>query len=104
MLDLSNKSVDDIPAVLATLDRFNPDILPVLHKYIQTKEYNLEANIAALKIYQFNPETYDRNMTLTILLKSIMNLPGSDFHLCQCLMSEAQLQVRDNPSCMYVLN
>eukprot|EP01134_Creolimax_fragrantissima_P006429 CFRG6429T1 len=87
----TSKTVDDVPAILNTLDRFNPDVLPVLHQYINEKEYNLEANIATLKIYQFNPDLTNKDVIITILLKSIMHLPGPDFHLCQCLMSEELL-------------
>lgn len=49
--------------------------------------YDLEANLAVLKLYQFNPSAYDLGVTERILLKAITNLPHSDLVLCKCLLA-----------------
>lgn len=54
--------------------------------------YDLEANLAALKLYQFNPVMLKMDITYTILLKALTNLPHTDFTLCKCLLLPAQMQ------------
>lgn len=66
----------------------------------QTKEnsYDLEANLAVLKLYQFNPHLMNLDVTYLILLKALTNLPHTDFVLCKCLLLPAQMNddtVRD---------
>lgn len=72
--------------------RYNPDNLTTLEKYveIQSREnaYDLEANLAVLKLYQFNPHRFNMDITCQILLKALTNLPHTDFVLCKCLLSE----------------
>lgn len=36
--------------------------------------------------YQFNPGFFKPNITATILLKALTNLPHTDFTLCKCLI------------------
>lgn len=63
-----------------------------LEKYvdIQVSEnaYDLDANLAVLKLYQMNPQTFNKNVTCMILLKALTNLPHTDFVLCKCLLNE----------------
>jgi len=54
--------------------------------------YDLEANLAVLKLYQFNPHLLNLNITYTILLKALTNFPHTDFVLCKCLLLPAQTQ------------
>jgi len=72
--------------------RYNPDNLTTLEKYveIQSREnaYDLEANLAVLKLYQLNPPRFNMDITCQILLKALTNLPHTDFVLCKCLLSE----------------
>lgn len=72
--------------------RYNPDNLTTLEKYveIQSREnaYDLEANLAVLKLYQLNPHRFNMDITCQILLKALTNLPHTDFVLCKCLLSE----------------
>lgn len=60
---------------------------------MQSKEnlYDLEANLAVLKLYQFNPNSFNIDITCQILLKALTNLPHTDFILCKCLLYEKQL-------------
>lgn len=75
--------------------RYNPDNLPTLERYveIQSREnaYDLEANLAVLKLYQFNPHRFNIDITCQILLKALTNFPHTDFILCKCLLNEKQL-------------
>lgn len=58
---------------------------------MQSKEntYDLEANLAVLKLYQFNPEKFNADITCQILLKALTNFPHTDFTLCKCLLLES---------------
>lgn len=71
--------------------RYNPVNLPTLERYVEVQSqenaYDLEANIAVLKLYQFNQQ-YNIDITSQILLKALTNLPHTDFALCKCLLSE----------------
>ncbi|CAH0559988.1 unnamed protein product [Brassicogethes aeneus] len=85
-----------VATMLKGIERYNPDNLPTLERYveIQSREnaYDLEANLAVLKLYQFNAHSFNADICGQILLKALTNLPHTDFILCKCLMSERQLQ------------
>ncbi|XP_078000641.1 eukaryotic translation initiation factor 3 subunit K-like [Glandiceps talaboti] len=86
----------NVASLLKGIDRYNPENLGTLERYVelQTKEnaYDLEANLAVLKLYQFNPMYFQLNVTAQILLKALTNLPHTDFVLCKCLIGEAHQQ------------
>lgn len=75
--------------------RYNPEHLKTIQNYVEeqarTGEYDLEANLAVLKLYQFNPEKLDLDVTHTILLKALTNFPHTDFVLCKCLLLPTQM-------------
>jgi len=79
-------------------NRYNIEILPQLESYVrqqlEKQTYNLEANLALLKFYQFHPEKTQRFVIGHILCKALMNLPHYDFMLCMYLISE-KLHVED---------
>lgn len=54
--------------------------------------YDLDANLAVLKFYQFNPHQVNLEVTYLILLKAISNLPHSDFVLCKALLLPSMLK------------
>ncbi|CAG5122910.1 unnamed protein product [Candidula unifasciata] len=84
-----------VASLLKGIDRYNPENLPTLERYVdmQAKDntYDLEANLAVLKLYQFNPSLYQTGVTAMILLKALTNLPHSDFILCKCLIETHRL-------------
>uniref|UniRef100_A0A0B6Z0D1 Eukaryotic translation initiation factor 3 subunit K n=1 Tax=Arion vulgaris TaxID=1028688 RepID=A0A0B6Z0D1_9EUPU len=84
-----------VASLLMGIDRYNPENLQTLEMYVdmQTKDntYDLEANLAVLKLYQFNPNMYQTKVTGMILLKALTNLPHSDFILCKCLIETSRL-------------
>lgn len=75
--------------------RYNPENLPTLERYVELQSientYDLEANLAVLKLYQFNPATFNMHITCQILLKALTNLPHTDFILCKCLLTSKQV-------------
>lgn len=75
--------------------RYNPEHLKVIEEYVEeqakTNDYDLEANLAVLKLYQFNPHLLNLDVTYTILLKALTNFPHTDFVLCKCLLLPAQM-------------
>lgn len=81
-----------VAGMLKGIERYNPDHLATLEKYveIQSREnaYDLEANLAVLKLYQLNPHRFNMDITCQILLKALTNLPHTDFVLCKCLLNE----------------
>ncbi|XP_015117335.1 eukaryotic translation initiation factor 3 subunit K [Diachasma alloeum] len=86
----------NIAVMLRSIERYNPENLTTLEKYVelQAREnaYDLEANLALLKLYQLNPQRFDIHVTCQILLKALTNLPHTDFVLCKCLLSEKIMQ------------
>lgn len=54
-------------------------------------KYDLEANLAVLKYYQFYPAISNLEITYLILLKALTNFPHTDFTLCKCLLLPAQM-------------
>jgi len=83
---------ESVAVFLKGIDRYNPENLSTLERYVQMQAientYNLDANLAILKLYQFNPTLFKETVTCQILLKALMNLPQTDFTLCRCLISE----------------
>lgn len=75
--------------------RYNPKNMITLEQYVELQAlentYDLEANLALLKLYQFNPGTYKTKIACLILLKALTNLPHTDFVLCKCLLQQEQV-------------
>ncbi|XP_041269596.1 eukaryotic translation initiation factor 3 subunit K-like, partial [Onychostruthus taczanowskii] len=69
--------------------------LATLERYVETQAkenaYDLEANLAVLKLYQFNPAFFQTGVTAQILLKALTNLPHTDFTLCKCMIDQAHV-------------
>lgn len=76
--------------ILFYINRYNPNNLPELENYVeyQVREgaYNLEANLAVLKYYQFIPNRFNSDICVKILIKALTNMPKADFILCKCLI------------------
>ncbi|KAF2144815.1 uncharacterized protein K452DRAFT_285145 [Aplosporella prunicola CBS 121167] len=81
---------EHIDAILNGLDRYNPETTGVFQDYVmqqcENQTYDCYANLALLKLYQFNPHlTRDETIT-NILVKSLTVFPGADFSLCLSLL------------------
>ena len=81
---------------LKGIERYNPNNIPDIEHYIDVQVaengYDLEANLALLKLYQFNPTMLNLDYVCKVLLKSLSNLPHSDFLLCKSLLSLETLE------------
>jgi len=86
----------NVAALLSGIDRYNPENLPTLERYVEMQAeenvYDLEANLSVLKLYQFNPAYFQATVTGQILLKALTNLPHNDFTLCKCLIDSPKLE------------
>nr|CAD7409218.1 unnamed protein product [Timema cristinae]CAD7428902.1 unnamed protein product [Timema monikensis] len=95
-----------VATMLKGIERYNPDNLPTLQRYVETQSrenaYDLEANLAVLKLYQFDPQTYNVEITSQILLKALTNFPHTDFVLCKCLLNEKRLMESPIDHIMYL--
>jgi len=79
-------------AALLSKQRYNPEILPQLEAYVATQcegsTYDLDANLAVLKLYQFHPDSTNVAVVSKILLKALMKLPSTDYLTCSYLIPE----------------
>ncbi|KAG6813078.1 hypothetical protein H0H92_014137 [Tricholoma furcatifolium] len=87
-----------IENLVSGVDRYNPSNVSILEDYlyhqIRTGEYDCLANLAILKLYQFNPELYNADVVINILIKALAACPLPDFNLCMSLLDER----RENPN------
>jgi len=88
-------SSEQIATLLQGIERYNPENLKTLLPYVdqQVKEntYDITANLAVLKLYQFNPHLLESQqeylqVVSSILLKTLMTLPSGHFTLCKSLI------------------
>lgn len=87
---------EKVSQLLKGIDRYNPENLKTLEGYVHFQVYNnaydVDANLAVLKLYQFNPAYHQTTVTMQILLKALMMLPNADFIMCRCLIDDANQQ------------
>jgi len=98
----------EINSFLTSVERYNSNNLPKFERYVQLQisenAYDLEANLAILKLYQFFPNLYKPEIVCWILLKSLTNLPNTDFVLCRCLLGPGQLDDLNIARIAYLAN
>ncbi|XP_077578727.1 eukaryotic translation initiation factor 3 subunit K [Stigmatopora nigra] len=98
----------NVGKLLRGIDRYNPENLSTLERYVETQAienaYDLEANLAVLKLYQFNPAYFQTNVTSQILLKALTNLPHTDFTLCKCMIDQAHQEKQPIKQILYLGN
>ncbi|CAL3971758.1 hypothetical protein PZA11_005051 [Diplocarpon coronariae] len=81
---------EHIDAILNGLDRYNPETTAIFQEYVlqqcEGKFVDCFANLALLKLYQFNPHlTKDETIT-NILVKALTVFPSPDFSLALHLL------------------
>ncbi|CAD6581754.1 MAG: hypothetical protein TREMPRED_003078 [Tremellales sp. Tagirdzhanova-0007] len=84
---------DAISDLIHGVDRYNPTNLSEMEDYLSAQlragEHDLLANLAILKLYQFNPQLSNPDVIVNILLKSLSaTVHGPDFNLCLSLLRE----------------
>ncbi|KAG7006119.1 eukaryotic translation initiation factor 3 subunit K [Physcia stellaris] len=81
---------EHIDAILNGLDRYNPETTAVFQDYVtqqcEDRTYDCYANLALLKLYQFNPPLARDEPTTNILVKALTVFPSPDFSLCLHLL------------------
>ena len=97
-------------AALCATDRYNPSNVGILEDYlyhqIRSREYDCLANLAILKLfalyplcikavliflifrYQFNPDLYNPDVVVNILVKALASVPFPDFNLSVALLDD----------------
>jgi translation initiation factor 3 subunit K len=85
-------SPSDIEAILQDGGRYDPAILPLLEEHLKEQlrkgTYNLDANLAMMKLYLLFPEETKVECMAGILLKAVMAFPATDFALCMYQIPE----------------
>jgi len=81
-----------IEDLVSGVDRYNPSNVSILEDYlyhqIRSEEYDCLANLAILKLYQFNPDLYNPDVVINILIKALTASPLPDFNLCISLLDD----------------
>ncbi|KAF2122455.1 armadillo-type protein [Lophiotrema nucula] len=88
--DYAPERPEHIEQILNGLDRYNPETTSVFQDYVmqqcENQTYDCYANLALLKLYQFNPHL-NRDETITnILVKALTVFPNPDFSLAISLL------------------
>ncbi|KAL8708797.1 MAG: hypothetical protein Q9220_006358 [cf. Caloplaca sp. 1 TL-2023] len=88
--DYAPERPEHIDTILNGLDRYNPETTTVFQDYVtqqcEDRTYDCYANLALLKLYQFNPHLLRDETTTNILTKSLTVFPSPDFSLCLHLL------------------
>ncbi|KAG5463050.1 MAG: armadillo-type protein, partial [Olpidium bornovanus] len=81
-----------IEQLIEGVDRYNPDNCELLENYLQhqcaSREHDLMANLAILKLYQFNPELINITVISNILAKALTAIPQPDFGTCLFMLND----------------
>eukprot|EP00310_Coccolithus_braarudii_P016000 CAMPEP_0183359440 /NCGR_PEP_ID=MMETSP0164_2-20130417/52212_1 /TAXON_ID=221442 /ORGANISM="Coccolithus pelagicus ssp braarudi, Strain PLY182g" /LENGTH=221 /DNA_ID=CAMNT_0025533549 /DNA_START=25 /DNA_END=690 /DNA_ORIENTATION=+ len=86
-------SASPLPATLPPAERYNPSLVPTLEAHVRaqcdhTVAYDVDANLALLKLYQLNPHLCDVLITGKVLALALMQLPATDYLLATYLVPE----------------
>ncbi|KAL5042887.1 eukaryotic translation initiation factor 3 subunit K [Aspergillus fruticulosus] len=80
----------NIEAILSGLDRYNPETTTVFQDYVvqqcEDRTFDCYANLALLKLYQFNPHLLQPETVTNILVKALTVFPSPAFSLCLALL------------------
>ncbi|EEH17067.2 eukaryotic translation initiation factor 3 subunit K [Paracoccidioides brasiliensis Pb03] len=79
-----------IEAILNGLDRYNPETTTIFQDYVvqqcEDRTFDAYANLALLKLYQFNPHLLHTETTTNILAKALTVFPSPAFSLSLALL------------------
>ncbi|KAL3453434.1 COP9 signalosome [Aspergillus insuetus] len=80
----------NIDAILSGLDRYNPETTTVFQDYVvqqcEDRTFDCYANLALLKLYQFNPHLLQPETVTNVLVKALTVFPSPAFSLCLALL------------------
>ncbi|KAI9654715.1 MAG: hypothetical protein M1831_005302 [Alyxoria varia] len=93
--DDASERPEHIDTILNGLDRYNPETTTTFEQYVaqqaENQSYDCYANLALLKLYQFNPHLSREETVTTILVKTLTVFPSPDFALCLHLLPPSSL-------------
>ncbi|WVN88673.1 uncharacterized protein L203_103886 [Cryptococcus depauperatus CBS 7841] len=94
---------DFIHDLIHGVDRYNPTNLPFMEDYLAAQvkkgQYDLFANLAILKLYQFNPHYSNPDVIINVLVKALASsVSRPDFNLCLEMLREPFSIVQDSES------
>ncbi|KAJ5132682.1 Eukaryotic translation initiation factor 3 subunit K [Penicillium atrosanguineum] len=79
-----------IDVILNGLDRYNPETTTVFQDYVaqqcEDRTFDCYANLALLKLYQFNPHLLQADTVTNVLTKALTVFPSPAFSLCLALL------------------
>jgi translation initiation factor 3 subunit K len=83
---------EQVEQLMAGGGRYDVEILPQLEEHLEEQlekaTYDLEANLAILKLYLLNPSEAKVKVYEGILVKALMAFPATDFALCMYQIPE----------------
>jgi translation initiation factor 3 subunit K len=83
--DFAPERPEHIQQILDGLDRYNPETTGVFQDYVmqqcESQTYDCYANLALLKLYQFNPHLSRDETVTNVLVKALTMFPNPDFAL-----------------------
>ena len=65
-----------------------PSLEEYVDKQIASKTFDLSTNLVLLRMYQFFPDRTNSTVLVKVLVKALMQLPGTDFTLCAYLVPQ----------------
>ncbi|KAI9929233.1 hypothetical protein ASPWEDRAFT_36786 [Aspergillus wentii DTO 134E9] len=81
---------ENIEVILSGLDRYNPETTTVFQEYVaqqcEDRTFDCYANLALLKLYQFNPHLLQAETVTNVLAKALTVFPSPAFSLCLALL------------------
>jgi len=85
---------DVVQNLIDTVDRYNPSNTPILEEYLQEQlssgTYDAQANLALIKLFQFNPSILSPSSVLSVLLLALIHAPFEpDFSLSWALLGDS---------------
>ncbi|KAL1990551.1 hypothetical protein VTN49DRAFT_6390 [Thermomyces lanuginosus] len=93
-----------IDAILNGLERYNPETTTVFQDYVaqqcEDRTFDCYANLALLKLYQFNPHLLNPETTTNILAKALTVFPSPAFSLSLALLPPWVQPYSDNAADM----
>jgi len=88
--DYAPERPENIDQILNGLDRYNPETTTIFQEYVAQQcadqTYDCYANLALLKLYQFNPHLTRDESIINILVKSLTVFPSPDYSLALSLL------------------
>ncbi|CAG8377982.1 unnamed protein product [Penicillium salamii] len=79
-----------IETILNGLDRYNPETTTTFQDYVsqqcEDRSFDCYANLALLKLFQFNPHLLQADTVTNILAKALTVFPSPAFSLCLALL------------------